>query len=131
MEIGPERPIFRGCGHKRRLVAVRDSYYYVPLKKTLSCILSKNSLTLLNPEQPIYRSDEKLEYLLDGALFANHPLFINDARTIQLVLYSDEVELVNAIGNSVKKQTSCDILYFSQCSSRISKQIIKYSLCTQ
>lgn len=51
----------------------------------------------------LYRVDGKLENLVDGALFDSHPILSTNRRTIQIVLYSDEIELCNAIGNHIKK----------------------------
>ena len=50
-----------------------------------------------------YREDGKLENIADGALFESHPVLSVNRRAIQIVLYSDEIELCYAIGNHVKK----------------------------
>lgn len=49
------------------------------------------------------RTDGKLEFLQDGVVLSHHPLFAGDGHTLELILYSDEIELCNAIGTRVKK----------------------------
>ena len=49
------------------------------------------------------RSDSKLEFLQDGVVLSNHPLFAIDGNTLGLILYSDEIERCNAVGTRVKK----------------------------
>ena len=45
----------------------------------------------------------KFEYIQDGAVLSNHPLFSSDGtNTLQIILYSDEIELCNAVGTRVK-----------------------------
>ena len=44
------------------------------------------------------RTDGKLEFLQDGVVLSHHPLFAGDGHTLELILYSDEIELCNAIG---------------------------------
>ena len=49
------------------------------------------------------RADSKLKFLQDGVALSNHPLFAIDRNTLELILYSDEIELCNAVGTRVKK----------------------------
>ena len=49
------------------------------------------------------RADSKLKFLQDGIALSNHPLFAIDRNTLELILYSDEIELCNAVGTRVKK----------------------------
>ena len=49
------------------------------------------------------RADSKLKFLQDGVALSNHPLFSIDRNTLELILYSDEIELCNAVGTRVKK----------------------------
>ena len=56
----------------------------MPLKDTLSVILSDDEMQKLLSETPTYRSDDKLEYIADGALFQTHPIISVNARSLQL-----------------------------------------------
>ena len=39
----------------------------------------------------------------DGDICANHPLFSRDPRAIQILLYYDDVEVVNPLGSKTSK----------------------------
>jgi len=39
----------------------------------------------------------------DGDVYANHPLFSRDPRAIQILLYYDDVEVVNPLGSKTSK----------------------------
>lgn len=44
------------------------------------------------------------EYIQDGVVLSNHPLFSSDGtNTLEMILYGDEIELCNAVGTRVKK----------------------------
>lgn len=46
----------------------------------------------------------KFEYIQDGAVLSSHPLFASSGiSTLEIILYSDEIELCNAIGTRVKQ----------------------------
>ena len=38
----------------------------------------------------------------DGSIFKSHPLFSADSKALQIVLYYDDVEVVNPIGSRTK-----------------------------
>ena len=44
------------------------------------------------------RTDGLLGDVCDGSLFKTHPLFGQDSLALQLLIYFDEVEVVNPIG---------------------------------
>ena len=38
----------------------------------------------------------------DGSIYKNHPLFSTDPKALQIMLYYDDVEVVNPIGSRTK-----------------------------
>ena len=44
------------------------------------------------------RADGLLGDVCDGTLFKTHPLFAKDPLSLQLLIYFDEIEVVNPIG---------------------------------
>ena len=48
------------------------------------------------------RSDGLLEDYCDGAQFKHHPLFCKQPKSLQIMLYFDEVEVCNPLGSKVK-----------------------------
>lgn len=49
------------------------------------------------------RDDDIVEDFCDSKLAKNHPLFSQDSKALQILLYYDEIELCNPIGNSKTK----------------------------
>ena len=49
--------------------------------------------------------------LCDGAYIQRHPLFQRNTSALQIILYTDEIKLVNPIGAHVKKQSN--LFYFT------------------
>ena len=49
------------------------------------------------------RVDGIIADFCDGDVYANHPLFSNDPKAIQIFLYYDDVEVVNPLGSKTSK----------------------------
>ena len=62
---------------------------------------------------------ETFEFIQDGVVLSNHPLFIGDPHTLEPILYSDEIEICNAVGTRVKKHK---ILLFYYLLSNLPKK---------
>ena len=76
---------------------------YVPLIKNLAAILSNDQLEEALLHSSCKCIDGKFKFMQDGAVLSNHPLFTTDPHTLELILYSDEIEICNAVGTRVKK----------------------------
>ena len=81
----------------------KRTFYYIPLIKNLAAILSNDRLKEALLQSNCKRTDGKFEFIQDGLVLSNHPLFATDPHTLELILYSDEIEICNAIGTRVKK----------------------------
>ncbi len=56
--------------------------------------------------------------IIDGDIFKSHPLFSVRPNALQLILYTDEIDLCNPLGSRAsKKQTSNGVLYIGQYKS--------------
>lgn len=78
------------------------SFRYVPLLTLLKVILANSSVReqVLQPQAGL---DGHLSTFRDGTLYKNHAVFSSNQVTIELVLYSDKFEMVNALGPHKKK----------------------------
>ena len=93
----------RGYGDSRRKVTGYDSFQYVPLFDSLTALLVDESIynAVLTPRSNT--SSELLSDFCDGTLYKTHPIFSTNPRALQIILYYDELELVNPIGCFVKR----------------------------
>ena len=103
--IEPEEVVIsqRLCRVKRgssRVLKLKNKvFFYVPLIKSLEQLLSNpriHSMASTPPEN--CNRDGFLHDIVDGRLFKSHPLFSVKPSALQLILYSDEIELCNPLG---------------------------------
>ena len=67
-------------------------------------VLSNDLLREILLEAKCKHGYDKFEFIQDGAVLSNHPLFAsNRTHTLEIILYSDEIELCDAVGTRVKK----------------------------
>ena len=85
-----------------RVNRLRDYGYIVPLKETLTSLFRLPEFVhfLYNPHNSVngYKAD-----LCDGDFIGKHPLFSNDPHALQLILYADDLEIVNPLGTHTRK----------------------------
>lgn len=102
----------RFTGTRRELSPTYDTYQYVPLFKSLKCLLNDPSIQNEIEQCPSrVHSNGLLEDFCDGELFRSHPLFSQDPHALQIIAYFDEVELCNPLGTHVKKHKLGVILF--------------------
>ena len=118
--LGTTLSTSRATSKKRRLPLFKKHIFcYVPLIKNLAAILSNDQLEEALLHSTCKRTDGKFEFIQDGVVLSNHPLFIGDPHTLELILYSDEIEICNAVGTRVKKHK---ILMFYYLLSNLPKK---------
>ena len=91
------------CWVKRglsRVMSIRNkSFYYVPLIQSLKQLLTNSRIFTIFNTVP-QRSREGFFYdFIDGALFTSHPLFSQKPNALQIILYTDEIEICNPLGS--------------------------------
>lgn len=89
-------------GKKRFLTTVPKCFHYVPLVRSLEQLLSHPRVLALIDEQKNYRN-EYLYDIIDGELMKSHRLFSAHPSALQIILYSDEIEICNPLGSHASK----------------------------
>lgn len=113
IEVGEPYETYQFTGPKRKCVRRYDTYYYVPLLKTLQRLL--NDSTVLEEVEKCshrIRTDNMLEDFCDGSVFSKSTFFTNDPKALQIVAYYDDLEVVNPLGAYVKKHKVGVVLFF-------------------
>ena len=94
----------QGGGRTRRRLFKTHSFCFIPFIQNVVALLSNDSLRKTMLEAKCKNANGKFEYIQDGAVLSNHPLFSRSrTATLEIILYSDEIELCNAVGTRVKK----------------------------
>ncbi|KAK3721414.1 hypothetical protein QZH41_008022 [Actinostola sp. cb2023] len=92
----------RRNGVKRRAFAKPDEVIEIPFLESIEQMLNDRSI-LYEIENPHKRADGLLADYCDGETFKNHPLFSVDPTALQIMLYYDEIEIVNPLGSKTSK----------------------------
>ncbi|XP_034057976.1 uncharacterized protein LOC117536966 isoform X2 [Gymnodraco acuticeps] len=87
-------------GDSRVLVIKNKSFYYIPLINSLQQLLSNSRIfDMINTAPQSCNKDGFLYDIVDGSLFKSHPLFSIKPTALQLILYTDEIEICNPLGS--------------------------------
>ena len=94
-----------------RVKTNRDYGYIVPLRDTLQSLLRMPEIIhfINHPHSQVdgFRMD-----VCDGNMYKTHPLFSTDPRALQIILYTDDLEITNPLGTHTKKH-KVQMLYFT------------------
>ncbi|CAI5689740.1 unnamed protein product [Oreochromis niloticus] len=75
-------------------------FYYIPLIESLKPLLSNSRLFDMLSAGPQSCPNASFLYdINDGIIFKTHPLFSKKNSALQLILYSDEIEMCNPLGS--------------------------------
>ena len=82
--------------------SIKQTYQYVPILETLKYLLKFEDIfsEVINGN---VSTDRKLRDICDGSLYKENPLFSQNHRELQIILYFDDFNIVNPFGNKVKK----------------------------
>lgn len=100
-ELG-KKMVYKGTGNKRKIMEVKRTFYYVPFLKNVQRLLSKGKTLEIMLKNNGYSKDNKIRSFSDGLLCKGHPIFSTNIQALQIVLYHDQMQLCNAVGNRVK-----------------------------
>jgi hypothetical protein len=80
----------------------KDSFQYIPMTEMLAHVLKDENVRsqLLNPKPGM---NGHLQSFRDGNGYKKHPVFSLHSLTLELIIYSDEFEIVNPLGPHKKK----------------------------
>jgi len=79
-----------------------DSFQYISIIDTLKAVLQNDDIRtqILNPETG---TAGHLQSFRDGTIYKSHPIFSQTQYGIEIIVYSDEFEIVNPLGPHKKK----------------------------
>jgi len=79
-----------------------ETFQYVPILDSLRILLKNEDVRtqIMNPPAQV---DGHLASFRDGNLYKNHPVFSHVEYGLEIILYSDEFEIVNPLGPHKKK----------------------------
>jgi len=86
---------------------------YIPLPELLSVIIKDLGDRYVNPEQ--CQGKDSLKHILDGSAWGENEYFRNNKEAVPLLVYSDEFEPCNPIGQSRSKQKLLNIYVAPAC----------------
>lgn len=72
---------------------------YIPLIKSLGQLLSNSRIFDMINTTPQHCKDGFSYDIIDGSLFKLHPLFSIKPTALQIILYTDEIEICNPLGS--------------------------------
>lgn len=79
-----------------------DHFHHISLLDSLKTLLF-NTDVLSEVLNPHFETDGVLHDFCDGLLYKSHSMFSADSKSLQIIAYYDELEIVNPIGSYVKK----------------------------
>ncbi|XP_028416974.1 uncharacterized protein LOC114541188 [Dendronephthya gigantea] len=109
--FSPKEPTRILLGHvsKRRRVGTgynevlaNEEFAYVPLLESLEQLLNQPSV-LIQVLNGHASTDGYMRDFCDGQLYRCHPLLLRNPQAIQIILYYDELEIVNPLGSKTGK----------------------------
>ena len=81
----------------------RDIYgYIVPFAKSLASLIRMPDI-MHYIDQPHTSSAGYMFYICDGQVVQTDPLFMTNPRALQVIIHTDDIEIVNPIGSHTKK----------------------------
>ena len=102
---------YKGQGPSRALAIRSECIYYIPLIKSLEQLLSHPVvLSMFDKGVETCRAGS-LKDIIDGDILKSHPLFSVRPNTLQLILYTDEIELCNPLGSHASKNKLLMVYY--------------------
>ncbi|KAG7456398.1 hypothetical protein JOB18_008800 [Solea senegalensis] len=99
-EIVISQRICRVKKGQSRVMAIRNKcFYYIPLIKSLEQLLSNSRIFDMINTTPQYCKDGFSYDIIDGSLFKLHSLFSEKPTALQIILYTDDIEICNPLGS--------------------------------
>ena len=96
---------FKAVNIKKRIIEKDEAFYYVSILKTIEMQLSgsREILNMVNGGSLLPQEECVMEDFTDGTFVHTHPLFSIDDRSLKILLYYDDVNVVNPLTNKVHK----------------------------
>lgn len=89
---------------KRRDLCIKNKcLHYIPLIKSLEQLQSHPKIFAMISDGPQKCNSGYFYDIIDGELMQSHPLFSSNPSALQIILYSDEIEICNPLGSHASK----------------------------
>ncbi|XP_035994917.1 uncharacterized protein LOC118563700 [Fundulus heteroclitus] len=98
-------------GDSRVLSNKDHCFHYIPLVKRLEQLLCHPIVLAMIDEGQQQCNDGFFQDFIDGDIFKSHPLFMKVPKALQLIFYTDEIELRNPLGSRANKNKLLLIYY--------------------
>ena len=91
--------------NKKRILETDEAFYYVSILKTIDMLLSgsREILNMVNGGSTLPREEGVMEDFTDGTFVDAHPLFLVDDRSLKILSYYDDLNVVNPQTNKAHK----------------------------
>lgn len=107
--LGKSRRVVKR-NNKKRIAETEDCFYYIPILKSIQAQLSSPKLLQMILSGPHKSPDpDKMRDFDNGTFVCQHPLFSCDDHAIKILLYYDDVNIVNPLSN---KPHSLGFVYY-------------------
>lgn len=90
-------------GKRRDLCIKNKCFHYIPLINSLEQLLSHPKIFAMIIDGPQKCSSGYFYDIIDGELMQTHPLFSSNPSALQIILYSDEIEICNPLKSHALK----------------------------
>lgn len=101
----------RKKGASQALTIRAKCFYYIPLVRSLEQLLSHPMVLAMFDSGPRQSEAGFLYDIIDGDIFKSHPLFSVRPNALQLILYTDEIDLCNPLGSRASKNKLLMVYY--------------------
>lgn len=96
-----------------RMIRTNVTCYVIPFRKTLEQLLNNNEVLSFLKEGLNANSDgNTISDFTDGEFFINHPVLSKFINSLFPFLYTDDIQVANALGSKTKKNKMC-MIYWS------------------
>lgn len=86
-------------------------FHYIPLVKSLDQFLSHPKIFSIIEKGPQRCKEGFFQDIVDGFLLKSHPFFSEKPNALQIVLYTDEIEICNPLGSFTSKNKLLMVYY--------------------
>ncbi len=102
---------FRRRGASQALTIRKICFYYIPLVRSLEQLFSHPMILAMFDKGPSQSKAGFVNDIIDGDILKSHPLFSVRPNALQLILYTDEIELCNPLGSYASKNKLLMVYY--------------------
>lgn len=99
------------CGGSKYIFIKDKLFHYVPLVKSLEHFLTHPMILSVVEKGPKMCRESCFHDIVDGALLKSHAFGFSENKGLQIVLYTDEIEICNPLGSFASKNKLLMVYY--------------------